>query len=179
MLGPARYGGISCDTLGMPAHEQPTQSETRSCNQAIVCPVPCHGGMVWVAGSGTAPQRTCGDRSTPASQTGLSHCECPPGRPYLHQDGFCATPAVCDKQLLHKCPEEDLTCSVTMEDGGSTGRIVVQRRSARTIQDYHCRHHPNSVESCRCLCRIMVNGTQVNTAAAGGGDVVSASAAAT
>ena len=172
MLQPSRYGGITCESLGMPALQQPTQVQTRACHTSVVCPVPCHGGMIWVAGSGTLPQRTCDDRSAPTTATGLSQCQCPPARPYLHPDGFCATASVCDRRLLHKCPEADLTCSVTMEDGGSTGRIVVQRHSTRNIENYHCRHHPNSVESCRCLCRVMVNGTQVNT-----GGLVSASAA--
>ena len=94
MLQPSRYGGITCESLGMPALQQPTQVQTRACQTSVVCPVPCHG-MIWVAGSGTLPQRTCDDRSAPTTATGLSQCR-PPARPYLHPDGFCATASVCE-----------------------------------------------------------------------------------
>jgi hypothetical protein len=146
-------GGVACsDEL----------SQEVACADDVVCPVECFGGQIWMAGDGTAladfKRRTCATRDAqlhPVVKTGLSHCQCPQHKPFWHgsaddSNSFCASQAICEKEVTTLCQASDLTCKI------DAGRLILERRSNRAILDYHCRHHPgNRVEdSCVCLCKI-------------------------
>jgi hypothetical protein len=137
------HGGAGC----------PEFSDTRACNAGITCPTECLGGKVWTT-QGSKPDPTC-DNANPTPEKDedgvavvFQHCQCPPNRPLWHDDEFCTTDAVCQKQVTTDCPATDLTCRFV------DGRLILARHSRNVIKDFHCRFTSGSrsTAECKCLC---------------------------
>jgi hypothetical protein len=131
---PAVHGGTPCPT---------ELSQSRACNDHIVCPTTCTGGKVWTT-TGSLPAATCSTPTPTLTSTNLQQCQCPVAAPYWHEAAeACVSADHCSKTVL--CP--NLTCDFV------NGRIKTTRTSAAPIKDFHCAHATGRLQSCKCMCK--------------------------
>jgi hypothetical protein len=97
---PAVHGGTPCPS---------ELSQSRKCNDHIVCPAICTHGKVWTT-IGSLPSATCSNPHPTATSTDLQHCQCPSNKPLWHEAAeACVASKHCTKTV--ECP--NLKCDVS------------------------------------------------------------------